>query len=54
MAGRYGLMGSEYVSKKSSILLVCSLMASSGDGSFVEDELEGPGPKDMFCWLPRW
>ena len=31
----YGLIGSDIVSSQSSILLVCSLMASRGLGSFV-------------------
>jgi hypothetical protein len=42
IAGRYGLRGSDSVSKKSSILLVCLRIASSGDGSFVADELDWP------------
>lgn len=38
----HGLMGSARVSSKSSILLVCSRIASRGDGSDVAAECEGP------------
>lgn len=57
MAGKYGLIGSEYVSRRSSILLVCSRIASSGEGSFVAEDEEGPPPKLLFIMpllLPRW
>jgi hypothetical protein len=46
-----GLSGSETVSRKSSILLVCSRMASSGLGSFVASLVPGP-PKG--CCAPMW
>ena len=38
----YGFMGSETVSSQSSILLVCSRIASKGLGSFVASALPGP------------
>lgn len=44
-------MGSERVSSQSSILLVCSRMASSGLGSLVASERWGPPNGD---WFPRW
>jgi hypothetical protein len=46
----YGFTGSLSVSKKSSILLVCSLIASSGLGSLLESPLLGP-PNEV--WPPK-
>jgi hypothetical protein len=46
----YGFTGSLKVSKKSSILLVCSLIASSGLGSLLASPLLGP-PNEV--WPPR-
>ena len=48
----HGLTGSDSVSRKSSILLVCSRSWSSGLGSFVVLSLRPPLPKGL--WLPRW
>lgn len=45
----YGLMGSLSVSRKSSILLVCSLMASRGLGSLDMSVLGAP----KVCWFER-
>lgn len=45
----YGLIGSANVSSQSSILLVCSRMASRGLGSLVASALAGPPPKGFWC-----
>lgn len=42
----HGFTGSESVSSQSSILLVCSRIASSGLGSLVSSCLLGPPPKE--------
>lgn len=47
----HGFTGSASVSSQSSILLVCSLMASKGLGSLVASARPGP-PNGL--WLPRW
>lgn len=48
----HGLTGSASVSNQSSILLVCSRMASKGLGSLVASAL--PGPPKLLWLLPRW
>ena len=50
LGNTYGLTGSLRVSRKSSILLVCSLIWSRGLGSWLSP-LEGP-PNEVF-WDPR-
>lgn len=47
----HGLIGSDSVSSQSSILLVCSRIASSGLGSLVASGREGPPNGEE---LPRW